>query len=73
MKLDADGRKKWKLDIYCHIFLLPKEAHANVVPEWGALRNAAGHHLVLGEGDIEIPVGLHHAASSQGGLGMRQQ
>lgn len=57
-----------KPETYCYIFLLPEEAHADVVPQRGALGDSAGYQPVLGEGNVEVPVGLHHAASRQGRL-----
>lgn len=54
---------------HSYVFLLSKEAHANVVPEGGALRHSASGHAVLVHGHIKVTVGLHHAACSQDGLG----
>lgn len=56
---------------HCYIFLFSKEAHANVVPERGALRHSAGSHSVLVHGHIKVTMGLHHAACSQDGLGIK--
>lgn len=53
---------------HSHVFLFAKEAHANVVPERGALRHGACCHSVLVHGHIKVTVGLHHAAYSQDGL-----
>ena len=47
----ADGR---------HKLGLTKKAHPDVVPEWRRLGDGLGRHLVLGEGHIEILMGLHH-------------
>lgn len=61
-------KKVRKRDTYCNVFLLAKEAHPNIVPQRGAFRHGAGHHPVFGEGNIKISMGLHQAASCQGGL-----
>lgn len=56
---------------HSNIFLFPKETHADVVPERRALGHYAGRHAVLVHGHIKVPVSLHHAASSQNGLGTK--
>lgn len=53
---------------HSHIFLFAKEAHANVVPERGALGNRSRRHTILVHGHIKVAVGLHHTACSQDGL-----
>lgn len=55
-------------DTHCHIFLLAKEAHSDVIPEWRAFCNSTRYNFVFGEGNIKVPVGLHHAACCQDGL-----
>lgn len=55
-------------DTHCHIFLLAKEAHSDVIPEWRAFYNSTRYNFVFGEGNIKVPVGLHHAACCQDGL-----
>lgn len=54
---------------HSHVFLLPEEAHADVVPEGRALWHSARRHSVLVHGHVKVTVGLHHAAGSQDGLG----
>lgn len=56
---------------HSYIFLFSKEAHADVVPERGALRDGACCHSILVHGHIKVPMGLHHAAGSQDGLGIK--
>lgn len=56
---------------HSHIFLFPKEAHANVVPEGRALGHGTGGHSILVHGHVKVAVGLHHAACSQDGLGIK--
>lgn len=53
---------------YCYVFFLAEEAHANVVPEGGALRDVVGCHAVLVHGHVKVPMGLHHTACRQDGL-----
>ena len=55
-------------DTHCHIFLLAKEAHSDVIPEWRAFYNSTRYNFVFGEGNIKVPMGLHHAACCQDGL-----
>ena len=54
---------------HSHVFLLAEEAHANVVPEGGALGHGTGSHTVLVHGHIKVSVSLHHATCSKDGLG----
>lgn len=56
---------------HSHIFLFPKEAHADVVPERGVLGHSTCCHSVLVHGHIKVTMGLHHAACSQDGLGIK--
>ena len=37
-----------KKNPYCDVFVFPKEAHANVVPEVGRFWKAGGCHTILG-------------------------
>lgn len=55
-------------DTHCHIFLFAKKAHCYVIPEWRAFCNTRSCNFVFGEGNIKVPVGLHHAACCQDGL-----
>ena len=55
-------------DTHCHVFLFAKEAHCYVIPEWRAFCNTTRCNFVFGEGNIKVPVGLHHAACCQDGL-----
>ena len=48
--------------------LFAEEAHADVVPELRALGGVGGCDAVLGQGDVEIAVALHHAARRHDGL-----
>lgn len=41
-----------------NIFLFPKEAHSDVVPEWRGLRDGLGGNPVLGQGHIKVLVAL---------------
>lgn len=56
---------------HSYIFLFSKEAHADVVPERRALRHSTCCHSVLVHGHIKVTMGLHHAACSQDGLGIK--
>lgn len=56
---------------HSYIFLFPKEAHANVVPQRGTLRHSTCCHPVLVHSHIKVTMGLHHAACSQDGLGIK--
>lgn len=56
---------------YSYIFLFSKEAHADVVPERGALRHSTCCHSVLVHGHIKVTMSLHHAACSQDGLDIK--
>lgn len=60
-------------DTHRHVLLLAEETHSDVVPERGAFWDSRGYDPVLGEGNIEVPVGLHHAACRQDGLKPRTQ
>lgn len=53
---------------HSYVFLFSKEAHANVVPERGALGHGTCCHSVLVHGHIKVTMRLHHAACSQDGL-----
>lgn len=55
-------------DTHCYVFLLAKETHSNVIPEWRAFWNGTSHNSVFGEGNVEVSMGLHHAAGCQEGL-----
>lgn len=44
------------------IFLLAKEAHSDVIPEWRAFCNSTRYNFVFGEGNIKESMSLHHAA-----------
>lgn len=56
---------------HSYVFLFAKETHADVVPERGALGHSTCRHSVLVHGHIKVTMGLHHAASSQDGLGIK--
>lgn len=56
---------------HSNIFLLSKEGHSNVVPQWGALRGCHGSYPVLVQGHIKVSMSLHHAPSRHDGLDMR--
>lgn len=73
VKVELVSLKKRQINhvTHCYIFLFPKETHSDVVPEWGALRHSTGSHSVLVHGYIKVTVGLHHAACSQDGLGIK--
>ena len=63
-------RVPWCLIVtHRNIFLLPKEAHPNIVPELRGLGGAHGRYTILGESHIEVPIPLHHAPCCQDGLG----
>ena len=53
---------------YCNVFVLPKEAHANVVPEMGRFWKARGCDTILGQGYVKVFVVLHHSTSCENGL-----
>lgn len=56
---------------YSNIFLLAKESHSNVVPQWWALRGCHSSYSVLVQGHIKVSMSLHHAPSRHDGLDMR--
>lgn len=60
--------KPGKWDTHCHVFLLAKETHSDVIPEGRTFWNSTSYNSVFGEGNLKVPMGLHHAACRQDGL-----
>ena len=53
------------------MFLLPEQAHSNVVPELWGLRRGSGCHAILGESNVVVTMALDHGSCSQDSLGGR--
>lgn len=57
----------WKNEVtpYCNVFLLPIETHANVIPQWTALRSLHCCNAIFYQRNIVISMQLKHATSGQ--------